>query len=56
MIVVAFSFANPRPHNHSSLLVDPIKADLHITDSQIGLLQGLAFAICIPASVSCSAS
>jgi MFS family permease len=28
------------------LLVDPIKRDLKITDSQIGLLQGLAFAIC----------
>lgn len=28
------------------LLVDPMKRDLHVTDSQIGLLQGLAFAIC----------
>lgn len=28
------------------LLVDPIKRDLKITDGQIGLLQGLAFAIC----------
>lgn len=27
------------------LLVEPIKADLHVTDTQIGLLQGLAFAI-----------
>ncbi len=27
------------------LLVQPIEADLHITDSQMGLLQGLAFAI-----------
>ena len=28
-----------------SLLVDPLKADLHITDSQVGVLQGLAFAL-----------
>ena len=28
-----------------SLLVDPIRADLHATDVQIGLLQGAAFAI-----------
>ena len=28
-----------------SLLVDPLKADLHITDSQVGALQGLAFAL-----------
>jgi len=27
-----------------SLLVDPLRADLHISDSQVGLLQGLAFA------------
>ena len=29
-----------------SLLVEPIKADLRISDTQIGLLQGFAFAIC----------
>jgi MFS family permease len=28
-----------------SLLVDPIRADLHITDTQVSLLQGLAFAL-----------
>lgn len=28
-----------------SLLVEPLKADLKITDTQIGLLQGLAFAV-----------
>jgi len=28
-----------------SLLVDPIRADLHITDTQISVLQGLAFAL-----------
>src|SRR5215212_206172 len=27
------------------LLVEPIKHDLHVTDTQMGLLQGLAFAI-----------
>jgi MFS family permease len=27
-----------------SLLVDPLRADLHISDSQVGLLQGLLFA------------
>jgi len=27
------------------LLVEPIKADLHISDTQMGLLQGLAFAV-----------
>ncbi len=28
-----------------SLLVDPIRADLHVTDVQVGLLQGAAFAL-----------
>ncbi|MGI9168714.1 MAG: MFS transporter, partial [Caulobacteraceae bacterium] len=28
-----------------SLLVDPIRGDLHISDTQVGLLQGLAFAL-----------
>src|SRR6516225_1782664 len=28
-----------------SLLVDPIRADLHITDAQVGLLQGAAFSL-----------
>ena len=28
-----------------SLLVGPIKAELHLTDTEIGLLQGAAFAI-----------
>ncbi len=28
-----------------SLLVDPIKAELHVTDTQVSLLQGLAFAL-----------
>ena len=29
-----------------SLLVEPIKAELHLNDTQIGLMQGFAFAIC----------
>lgn len=29
-----------------SLMVDPIKSDLHLNDFQMGLLQGMAFAIC----------
>jgi MFS family permease len=29
-----------------SLLVEPIKRDLHLSDTQISLLQGLAFALC----------
>jgi MFS family permease len=28
-----------------SLLVDPIRADLHVTDAQVGLLQGAAFSL-----------
>jgi MFS family permease len=28
-----------------SLLVDPIRADLHISDTQVGVLQGIAFAV-----------
>jgi hypothetical protein len=28
-----------------NLLVEPIKADLRLTDTQIGLLQGVAFAL-----------
>ncbi len=28
-----------------SLLVDPIRADLHISDTQVGILQGVAFAV-----------
>ena len=45
MLVIALSFAIV-DRTIISLLVDPIKKDLHISDSQIGLLQGLAFAIC----------
>ena len=42
MIAYAFSIVD---RIGLGLLVQPIEADLHITDSQIGLLQGLSFAI-----------
>src|SRR5436189_2542498 len=29
-----------------SLLVQPLKASLHISDTQVGLLQGFAFSLC----------
>jgi MFS family permease len=45
ILLVAYAFAIV-DRTAISLLVDPIKKDLHITDTQIGLLQGLAFAIC----------
>jgi MFS family permease len=42
MISYAFSIID---RTGMGLLVQPIEADLHITDSQMGLLQGVAFAI-----------
>ena len=45
VLVLAFSFAI-LDRTIISLLVAPIRRDLQITDAQIGLLQGLAFAIC----------
>ncbi len=45
MLVLAYSFGI-LDRAVIGLLVQPIKADLGVTDSQIGLLQGLAFAIC----------
>ena len=45
MLVLAYSFG-VLDRAVIGLLVQPIKADLGITDSQIGLLQGLAFALC----------
>ena len=45
MLVLAYSFGI-LDRAVISLLVQPIKADLGVTDSQIGLLQGLAFALC----------
>jgi MFS family permease len=45
VLLVAYGFAI-LDRTAIGLLVDSIKRDLHITDSQIGLLQGLAFALC----------
>ena len=45
MLVLAYSFGI-LDRAVIGLLVQPIKADLGVTDSQIGLLQGLAFALC----------
>jgi MFS family permease len=45
VLLVAYGFA-VLDRTAIGLLVDSIKSDLGISDSQIGLLQGLAFAIC----------
>lgn len=42
MIFYVFSFID---RQIIALLVDPIKRDLHINDTQIGLLQGISFAL-----------
>jgi MFS family permease len=45
IFIVAYSFAIC-DRAILSLLVQPIKTDLGLTDAEIGLLQGLAFAVC----------
>jgi len=42
MLMYIFSFID---RTTISLLVEPMKRDLHISDTQIGMLQGLAFAL-----------
>jgi MFS family permease len=42
MLMYIFSFID---RTTISLIVEPMKRDLHISDTQIGLLQGLAFAL-----------
>jgi MFS family permease len=42
MLLYVFSFID---RTTISLLVEPMKRDLHISDTQIGMLQGLAFAL-----------
>jgi MFS family permease len=42
MLLYIFSFID---RTTISLLVEPMKRDLHISDTQIGMLQGLAFAL-----------
>src|SRR5271154_1457585 len=45
MLMYIFSFID---RTTISLLVEPMKRDLHISDTQIGMLQGLAFALLYP--------
>jgi MFS family permease len=45
VMVIAYAFAI-LDRSFISLLVAPIKAQMGVSDAQIGLLQGLAFAIC----------
>lgn len=45
MLIVSYTFAIC-DRAIIGLLVQPMKADLGVTDAQVGLLQGLAFAIC----------
>jgi sugar phosphate permease len=42
MLVYTLSFID---RQILSLLVKPIESDLHVSDTQVGLLQGLAFAL-----------
>jgi MFS family permease len=42
MLIYVFSFID---RTAISLIVEPMKRDLHISDTQIGMLQGLAFAL-----------
>src|SRR5882762_4191352 len=42
MLMYIFSFVD---RTTISLIVEPMKRDLHISDTQIGMLQGLAFAL-----------
>lgn len=42
MLMYIFSFID---RTTISLIVDPMKRDLHISDTQVGMLQGLAFAL-----------
>ena len=44
-ILLIFSLLSYLDRQIVALLVDPIKADLGLTDTQLGLLQGLAFAL-----------
>jgi MFS family permease len=45
LILVATAILSYTDRQVLSLLVDPLKADLHIGDGQVGLLLGLAFAL-----------
>jgi MFS family permease len=45
IVLSLISLANYYDRNLISILVEPIKHDLHVSDTQIGLLTGLAFAV-----------
>lgn len=45
VVLSLVSLANYYDRNLISILVEPIKHDLHVSDTQIGLLTGLAFAV-----------
>lgn len=45
IVLSMVSLTNYYDRNLISILVEPIKRDLHVSDSQIGLLTGLAFAV-----------
>jgi MFS family permease len=45
IVLSLVSLANYYDRNLISILVEPIKRDLHVSDTQIGLLTGLAFAV-----------
>lgn len=44
-VLALVSLANYYDRNLISILVEPIKRDLHVSDTQIGLLTGLGFAV-----------
>lgn len=45
VVLALVSLVNYYDRNLLSILVEPIKHDLHVSDTQIGLLTGLAFAV-----------
>ena len=45
LLIGLVSITNYYDRNLISILVEPVKHDLHLTDSQIGLLSGIGFAI-----------
>src|SRR5687767_1569127 len=45
VILMVFAQISIMDRQMISLLVDPIKADLALSDTQLGLVQGLAFAV-----------
>src|SRR6185437_6605711 len=44
-VLSAISMVNYYDRNLISILVEPMKRDLHVSDAQLGLLTGFAFAV-----------